>query len=128
MVVDFAMNAVCAADTGSFLDRQASRLNLKVEEFGMPALQSKKPVHIGGRCTVFAESDMVHKQQMGYEIKDIIYGLCQPVVVQPFERWKSHASSFECQSMSCPLRCGAVITRWGDDSPPVWALRPVGKD
>jgi predicted CoA-substrate-specific enzyme activase len=80
MVVDFAMNTVCAAGTGSFLDQQASRLNVRIEDFGELALQSRKPVHIAGRCTVFAESDMIHKQQMGYEVSDIIYGLCQALV------------------------------------------------
>jgi len=80
MVVDFAMNTVCAAGTGSFLDQQASRLNIRIEDFGEQALQSKAPVHIEGRCTVFAESDMIHKQQMGRETEDIIYGLCQALV------------------------------------------------
>ncbi len=80
MVVDFAMNTVCAAGTGSFLDQQASRLNIRIEDFGEQALQSKAPVHIEGRCTVFAESDMIHKQQMGREMEDIIYGLCQALV------------------------------------------------
>ncbi len=79
-VVDFAMNTVCAAGTGSFLDQQASRLNIRIEDFGEQALQSKAPVHIEGRCTVFAESDMIHKQQMGHETEDIIYGLCQALV------------------------------------------------
>ncbi len=80
MVVDFAMNTVCAAGTGSFLDQQASRLNTRIEDFGEQAIQSKTAVQIVGRCTVFAESDMVHKQQMGYELKDVIYGLCQALV------------------------------------------------
>ena len=80
MVVDFAMNTVCAAGTGSFLDQQALRLDMRIEDFGEQALRSKAPVHIAGRCTVFAESDMVHKQQMGYEARDIIYGLCQALV------------------------------------------------
>ncbi len=80
MVVDFAMNTVCAAGTGSFLDQQATRLNMRIEDFGELALQSKTPVHITGRCTVFAESDIVHKQQMGYKVKDIAYGLCQALV------------------------------------------------
>ena len=80
MVVDFAMNTVCAAGTGSFLDQQASRLNIRIEAFGEQALQSKALVHIEGRCTVFAESDMIHKQQIGHETKDIIYGLCQALV------------------------------------------------
>jgi sugar (pentulose or hexulose) kinase len=34
-------------------------------------------VRIAGRCTVFAESDMIHKQQMGHQLEDILYGLCQ---------------------------------------------------
>jgi hypothetical protein len=63
--------------TGSFLDQQAYRLNLPVEEIGPLALCSRHPVRIAGRCTVFAESDMIHKQQMGHRIEDILYGLCQ---------------------------------------------------
>ncbi len=80
VVVDFGMNTVCAAGTGSFLDHQAERLNVAIEEFGGHALKSKAPVRIAGRCTVFAESDMIHKQQMGYATDDIIYGLCQALV------------------------------------------------
>ena len=77
IVTDFAMNTVCAAGTGSFLDQQANRLGIPIEQFGELALKSKTPVRIAGRCTVFAESDMIHKQQMGYSIEDILYGLCQ---------------------------------------------------
>jgi predicted CoA-substrate-specific enzyme activase len=77
VVYDFAMNTVCAAGTGSFLDRQAARLEIPIEEFGAYALKSRSPVRIAGRCAVFAESDMVHKQQTGHGIEDIIAGLCE---------------------------------------------------
>jgi predicted CoA-substrate-specific enzyme activase len=77
IVTDFAMNSVCAAGTGSFLDQQAYRLNIPIEEFGALAVRSQTPVRIAGRCTVFAESDMIHKQQMGHRVEDILYGLCQ---------------------------------------------------
>lgn len=80
IVNDFAMNTVCAAGTGSFIDQQASRLCIDIEEFGMRALQSEKPVRIAGRCGVFAESDMIHKQQMGYPVEDILMGLCEALV------------------------------------------------
>ncbi len=80
MVADFAMNTVCAAGTGSFLDHQAGRLRMSIEEFSRRALAGKDTVHITGRCTVFAESDMVHKQQMGHKVDDIIYGLCCTLV------------------------------------------------
>lgn len=80
VVSDFAMNTVCAAGTGSFIDRQASRLNIPIEVFGDIALKSKKPVRIAGRCAVFAESDMIHKQQSGHSAEDIIAGLCDALV------------------------------------------------
>lgn len=78
--VDFSMNTVCAAGTGSFLDHQAARLGIPVEEFGDYALRSKTKVNIAGRCTVFGESDMVHKQQLGFAKEDIINGLCVAIV------------------------------------------------
>ncbi len=80
IVADFGMNTVCAAGTGSFLDHQAARLNMSIEEFSRQALLGDTPVRIAGRCTVFAESDMVHKQQVGHRVEDIIYGLCQALV------------------------------------------------
>ncbi|HZK44033.1 MAG TPA: acyl-CoA dehydratase activase [Syntrophomonadaceae bacterium] len=80
IVHDFAMNTVCAAGTGSFLDQQASRLNIPIEQFGEKAVMSRHPVRIAGRCGVFAESDMIHKQQMGYSIEDILMGLCEALV------------------------------------------------
>jgi len=80
VVTDFAMNTVCAAGTGSFLDQQASRLLIPIEDFGSYALKAKTPVRIAGRCAVFAESDMIHKQQLGYNTEDIIAGLCEALV------------------------------------------------
>lgn len=80
IVSDFAMNTVCAAGTGSFLDRQAERLCIPIKEFGDLALKSKIEVRVAGRCAVFAESDMVHKQQLGHRTEDIVYGLCRALV------------------------------------------------
>ncbi|MEI8128036.1 MAG: acyl-CoA dehydratase activase [bacterium] len=80
IVTDFAMNTVCAAGTGSFLDQQANRLNVPIELFGETALRSQNPARIAGRCGVFAESDLIHKQQLGYDIEDLLYGLCQALV------------------------------------------------
>jgi predicted CoA-substrate-specific enzyme activase len=76
---DFAMNAVCAAGTGSFLDQQAHRLELTVEEFGQLALKSKNPPRIAGRCSVFAKTDMIHLQQAATPDYDIVAGLCMAV-------------------------------------------------
>lgn len=80
VIVDFAMNSICAAGCGAFLDYQAKRLNIPIENFGLLALKSKSMVNIAGRCTVFAESDMIHKQQIGHPVEDIICGLCEAIV------------------------------------------------
>lgn len=79
-VIDFAMNTVCAAGTGSFVDQQAARLGIPIDRFGECALKAKRPVKIAGRCTVFAESDMIHKQQMGHSVEDIVAGVCEALV------------------------------------------------
>lgn len=76
MIYDFAMNTVCAAGTGSFLDRQASRMGVTVEEMGNMAAAAKKVVPIAGRCAVFAESDIIHKQQTGACEDELMAGMC----------------------------------------------------
>lgn len=81
IVTDYAMNTLCAAGTGSFLSSQAKRLGIEVEDFGNLALTSKNPTPIAARCTVFAESDLVHKAQMGYHKNDIVAGLCKSVAL-----------------------------------------------
>ncbi|MEN8230980.1 MAG: acyl-CoA dehydratase activase, partial [Bacteroidota bacterium] len=59
VVVDFEMNKVCAAGTGSFLEEQAEKLDINIiEEFGKMALGACKPAGLGDRCTVFMESDL----------------------------------------------------------------------
>ncbi|MFH1320363.1 MAG: acyl-CoA dehydratase activase [Bacteroidota bacterium] len=74
---DFAMNTLCAAGTGSFLDQQAKRIGVSIEnEFGELALKSENPPHIAGRCSVFAKSDMIHLQQIATPVHDIVAGLC----------------------------------------------------
>ena len=81
VVSDYAMNTLCAAGTGSFLSSQAKRLDLKLEDFAALAMTSKNPAKIAARCTVFAESDLVHKAQIGYSKADIVAGLCRAIVL-----------------------------------------------
>lgn len=79
IAVDYAMNTLCAAGTGAFLSSQARRLGIDVEDMGAYALKSTHPTLIAARCTVFAESDLVHKIQMGHPREDIIAGVCRAV-------------------------------------------------
>lgn len=79
-IVDYGVNGDCAAGTGSFIDQQASRLHYKVEDIGELVAQAKKTARIAGRCSVFAKSDMIHAQQMGYLPDEVLRGLCKAVV------------------------------------------------
>jgi len=81
VVRDYAMNTLCAAGTGSFLSSQATRLELEMEDFASLALASENPAKIAARCTVFAESDLVHKAQIGHSKADIVAGLCRAIVL-----------------------------------------------
>ena len=76
VLVDFALNTQCAAGTGSFLEQQAARLGISIEEFSELAARAKDPPYIAGRCAVFAKSDIVHLQQVGTPLLEILGGLC----------------------------------------------------
>lgn len=81
IITDYAMNTLCAAGTGSFLSSQSKRIGVDINDFGTLALMSKNPVKIAARCTVFAESDLIHKAQLGYKKEDIVAGLCKSIVL-----------------------------------------------
>ncbi len=71
-------NSSCAAGTGSFLDQQARRLNLKdAAELSETALRNTGDIPvIASRCAVFAKTDLIHAQQEGYSIEAVCDGLC----------------------------------------------------
>ncbi len=79
IIIDYAMNTLCAAGTGAFLSSQAKRLGIDIKDLGDIALKSKTPSKIAARCTVFAESDLVHKAQIGHSKEDIVAGICNAV-------------------------------------------------
>ena len=81
VVTDYAMNTICAAGTGAFLSSQAKRLGVDIKDFGSISKKSTNAPKLSARCSVFAESDLVHKLQMGYKKEDVIKGLCDSVVL-----------------------------------------------
>ena len=75
----YRSNTSCAAGTGSFLDQQAVRLNLKsIDLLSSVAFcnQDSAP-KIATRCAVFAKTDLIHAQQEGYSVGQISDGLCE---------------------------------------------------
>jgi predicted CoA-substrate-specific enzyme activase len=79
--LDFDMNKVCAAGTGSFLHELANKYGINiVGEFQDIALSSEAPVKLTDRCTVFMESDLVSYYQKGASRQDLMAGLCYAIV------------------------------------------------
>lgn len=104
-VIDFALNERCAAGTGLFLEQQAYRLRLSIEDFSSLASRARKGATIAGRCSVFAKSDMIHLQQKGTPAEEIAYGVCLALV-------RSVTSSLlKGKDISWPLVLAGNITK-----------------
>jgi len=98
-------NTACAAGTGSFLDQQASRLNLAgIQQLSELAINNKNRIpKIATRCAVFAKTDLIHAQQEGYALEEICEGLCRGLA-------KNLADTLfqDDQSPSSLIFCGGV--------------------
>lgn len=79
-VVDFQMNKICAAGTGSFVEEQAARMGIPIEEFGPLALTAEHPAALGERCTVFIETAIASAAAEGVSQAEIAAGLCHAIV------------------------------------------------
>ncbi len=90
VVVDFQMNKICAAGTGSFLEEQAKKLGVDINGFGKTALGSFTPISLGERCTVFIESSMAAHLARGAQIDDLVAGLCYSIVKNYLHRVVGH--------------------------------------
>ncbi|MBN2381232.1 hypothetical protein JXM67_15640 [candidate division WOR-3 bacterium] len=72
----FAQNSLCAAGTGSFLDQQMERLELSYDDLDdIPFIDD--PPRIAARCSVFAKTDLIHRQQEGFSKQEMWNGLCR---------------------------------------------------
>jgi predicted CoA-substrate-specific enzyme activase len=79
-VVDFQMNKICAAGTGSFVEEQAVRMGIPLAEFGPLALSAEHPAALGERCTVFIETAIASAAAEGVSQAEIAAGLCHSIV------------------------------------------------
>ncbi|MHB9036166.1 MAG: acyl-CoA dehydratase activase [Armatimonadota bacterium] len=76
VIIDFEMNKACAAGTGAFIEKQAARLGIPLEDFGDLALGNTRPPDLDWTCTVFSESAMVYYQQNNVPAADLAAGIC----------------------------------------------------
>ena len=74
------LNEACSSGCGSFLQTFANALGYSIEDFAKLALNSRHPVNLGSRCTVFMNSSVKQVQKDGAAIEDISAGLAISVV------------------------------------------------
>lgn len=77
---EFAMNESCAAGTGSFFEDQMQRLGLPLNSYSDLVARAQSVPRLSGRCSVFAKTDIIHRQQEGVPVEDILQGLCHATV------------------------------------------------
>ena len=80
------LNEACSSGCGSFIETFAKSLNLPIEEFVQAAIESRKPVDLGSRCTVFMNSKIKQAQKEGYSVGDISAGLSYSVIKNAIQK------------------------------------------
>ncbi len=86
VIDNIMLNEACSSGCGSFIQTFAKSLNLSIEEFVKEALNSKRPVDLGSRCTVFMNSKIKQAQKEGYSVGDISAGLSYSVVKNAIQK------------------------------------------
>jgi predicted CoA-substrate-specific enzyme activase len=86
-VIDTIMlNEACSSGCGSFIETFAKSLNVSISDFVKEAVDSKRPVDLGSRCTVFMNSKIKQAQKEGYSVGDISAGLSYSVVKNAIQK------------------------------------------
>ena len=80
------LNEACSSGCGSFIETFAKSLNIEISEFVKEALESKRPVDLGSRCTVFMNSKIKQAQKEGYTVGDISSGLSYSVIKNAIQK------------------------------------------
>ena len=86
IIDNIMLNEACSSGCGSFIETFAKSLKLSISDFVNEALQSRRPVDLGSRCTVFMNSKIKQAQKEGYEVGDISAGLSYSVIKNAIQK------------------------------------------
>ena len=86
VIDNIMLNEACSSGCGSFIETFAKSLNISIEEFVKAALESRRPVDLGSRCTVFMNSKIKQAQKEGYSVGDISAGLSYSVIKNAIQK------------------------------------------
>lgn len=80
------LNEACSSGCGSFIETFSKSLGLPIKEFVQEAINSKNPVDLGSRCTVFMNSKIKQAQKEGYTVGDISSGLSYSIIKNALQK------------------------------------------
>ena len=80
------LNEACSSGCGSFIETFSKSLNLPIQDFVEAALESRSPVDLGSRCTVFMNSKIKQAQKEGSTVGDISAGLSYSVIKNAIQK------------------------------------------
>ncbi len=86
VIDNIMLNEACSSGCGSFIETFAKSLNLSIHDFVEAALESRTPVDLGSRCTVFMNSKIKQAQKEGYSVGDISAGLSYSVIKNAIQK------------------------------------------
>jgi benzoyl-CoA reductase subunit D len=76
IMLDFVVNARCAAGAGTFIEAMARALEVELDDMGSLSLKAERASPINASCVIFAESDVVsliHREEPKTEIARAIF-------------------------------------------------------
>ena len=85
-ISNIMLNEACSSGCGSFIETFAKSLKLSINEFVDFALESRNPVDLGSRCTVFMNSKIKQAQKEGATVGDISAGLSYSVIKNAIQK------------------------------------------
>ena len=86
VITTILLNEACSSGCGSFLETFARSMSRSAEDFAALALESREPVDLGSRCTVFMNSRVKQAQKEGATPADIAAGLAYSVVKNTLQK------------------------------------------
>lgn len=80
IISSIILNEACSSGCGSFLETFSTSLGYDIKDFASLALDARRPVDLGSRCTVFMNSGVKQAQAEAATTEDISAGLAYSVV------------------------------------------------
>lgn len=80
VIESIMLNEACSSGCGSFIETFAKSVNMDVRDFAKKGLESRNPVDLGTRCTVFMNSRVKQAQKEGATVGDVSAGIAMSVI------------------------------------------------